>query len=80
MNEKKGYVTLDNEGKCEGRKTHKELDPNLVLLVKKLRKRNWKTKKQKSYRLISQTIADQGYLNENGKPYNPKSIRDMVLQ
>lgn len=74
------YVTLDGQGKCEGRKSHKELNPDLVLLVKKLRKRNWKTKKQRSYREISSILQDRGYLNERGKKYHPKSIKDMVTQ
>ena len=67
--------------KREGRKTHRELNPELVKLVKRLRRRNWKTKKQKSYRQISRILSeDYGLFNEQGNPYNPKSIMAMVNQ
>lgn len=67
--------------KREGRKTHLELNPELVKLVKRLRRRNWKTKKQKSYREISRILSeDYGFFNERGKAFNPKSIMVMVNQ
>ena len=80
QNKKGNYVTLEGKGKCEGRKAKKELQPELVALVKKLRRRNWKTKKQMSLRKISQHLLELGYVNERGKPYNPQSIKDMVRQ
>ena len=68
---------MDGQGKCGGRKSHLEL----VKLVKRLRRRNWKTKKQKSYREISRILSeDYGHFNEQGNPYNPKSIMAMVNQ
>ena len=79
-NKKQSYTTLDGRGKCEGRKTHAELNPDLVKLVKRLRRRNWKTKKQMSYMKISQHLFEKGFVNENGKSFNPKSIRAMVKQ
>ena len=67
--------------KREGRKTHSELNPELVKLVKRLRRRNWKTKRQKSYRQISQILSeDYGFFNERGNAFNPKSIMVMVNQ
>ena len=78
QNKKGNYVTLEGKGKCEGRKAKKELQPELVALVKKLRRRNWKTKKQMSLRKISQHLLELGYVNERGKPYNPQSIKDMI--
>ena len=80
QNKKENYVTLDGKGKCEGRKAKKELQPELVALVKKLRRRNWKTKKRMSLRKISQHLLELGYVNERGKPYNAQSIKDMVKQ
>ena len=80
QNKKGNYVSLEGKGKCEGRKAKKELQPELVALVKKLRRRNWKTKKQMSLRKISQHLLELGYVNERGKPYNPQSIKDMVRQ
>jgi DNA invertase Pin-like site-specific DNA recombinase len=74
------YVTLDGDGKCEGRKSHKEINVELVSLVKRLRRKNWKTKRQMSFRKISNHIADLGYYNEKGKVFHPQSIKDMVSQ
>ena len=75
-----GITSLDGSGKCEGRKSHKEINSELVALVKKLRRRNWKTKKQMSYQKISDYLLDNGYVNERGNPYNHYSIRNMVQQ
>ncbi|MAG87379.1 MAG: resolvase [Flavobacteriaceae bacterium] len=80
LNSKKGYKTLSGTGKCEGRKSHTEIDSELVSLVKKLRRKNWKTKKQRSFREISKTLFDRGYINERGNPYHPQTISDMVKQ
>ena len=63
-------------GKCEGRKAHAELRPDVVELAKKLRR---KTKRgQMSLRAIAAKLAADGKLNEHGKPYNPKSIAAMI--
>ena len=79
-NKESGYITLSGTGKCEVRKSHKEQNPELVSLVKKLRRKNWKTKKQMSYRKISDHLFQNGIVNERGNPYNSKSIREMVQQ
>ena len=80
QNKVDGYVTMAGEGKCGGRKQHKDINPQIVDRVKKLRRKNWKTKKQMSYRKISSVLFDEGFTNENGKPYNPKSIMNMAKQ
>ena len=79
-NKGRNYVTLKGEGKCEGRKSKKELQPELVRLVKKLRRRNWKTKRRMSLRQISKHLLELGYVNEQGNPYSAQSISDMVKQ
>jgi len=67
--------------KREGRKTHRELNPESVKLVKRRRRRNWRTKRQKSYRQISGILSeDYGVFNERGNAFNPKSIMVMVNQ
>ena len=78
QNKKVNYVTLDGKGKYEGRKAKKEQQPELVALVKELRRKNWKTKKQMSLRQISLHLFELGYVNERGKPYNTQSVKDMV--
>ena len=79
-NKESGYVTLNGDGKCEGRKTHKEKNPELVALVKKLRRKNWRTKKQLSYRKISEHLFQNGIVNERGKRFHVQSIRSMIQQ
>ena len=75
-----GAVTIDGRGKCEGRKSHKEMNMELVAIVKKLRRRNWKSKKQMSYRKISDYLFDNGYVNERGNKFSAMSISRMVGQ
>jgi DNA invertase Pin-like site-specific DNA recombinase len=64
-------------GKCEGRKSHAERDPELVALVKRLRRRKPKGG-QMSLREIGGALAGQGYLNAHGRPYAAASIKSML--
>ena len=48
------------------------------VVVKRLRKRNWKTKRRMSLRQTSKHLSDMGYLNERGNPYSTQSISDMI--
>jgi hypothetical protein len=65
-------------GTGEGRKTHAELHPDVVAEAKRLRRASPKTGERLSYRQISARLEEAGFLNECGRPYNPKSIRAMV--
>lgn len=58
------------QGKCEGRKSFAEASPELVQMVKALRGNG----RGPSLRAISAQLASEGYLNERGMPFNPKSI------
>lgn len=63
-------------GKCEGRKSLAELQPDVVEAVKRMRR---KTKAGRmSLRAIAAELADQGHVNERGVAYNPKSIAAML--
>lgn len=66
------------KGKCEGRKSHAELQPELVALVKRLRRKNRKTGKHMPLRGISTKLTAQGYLNQKGRPFGPASIKSML--
>jgi len=68
------------KGKCEGRKSFAELDPDMVAFVKRLRRRSPKTGKRRSLTDISQRLAAAGYFNERGRPFNHKSVRSMLMQ
>jgi DNA invertase Pin-like site-specific DNA recombinase len=71
--ERKKAVT----GKCGGRKSFVERDAAMVALAKKLRRYPVNGRKR-SLRDISAALEAQGYLNERGQPFNPKSITSML--
>jgi DNA invertase Pin-like site-specific DNA recombinase len=66
------------DGKCEGRRSHREMNPELVALVKRLRRRNPKTGKRLSLRAIAAELARQGQVNMHGRPYAAESVKAMV--
>lgn len=67
--ERKRAVT----GKCEGRKSHAELHPEVVGEAKRLRRRKGMT-----LRKVAAELAAGGFLNQFGRPYAAASIRSMV--
>jgi len=64
-------------GKCEGRKSHIERRPEVVVFARKLRRKRPKGGRL-SLRAVSKELAAQGYLNERGEPYAAKSIASML--
>jgi DNA invertase Pin-like site-specific DNA recombinase len=64
-------------GKCEGRKSHAERNPELVALAKRLHRQKPKGGRM-SLRAISAELATQGFLNENGRPFAAASVRSML--
>ena len=64
-------------GKCEGRKSHAELRPELVALVRQLRRKRPKGG-QRSLRNISAELTIRGHLNERGQPFSAASIASML--
>ena len=65
--------------KVDGRKSHAEERPDVVALAKSLARKKPKGG-QLSLRAISAELEAQGYVNERGKPFNPKSIASMLAQ
>jgi len=66
------------DGKCEGRKSHLETNPELVALVKRLRRRNPKTGERRSLRSIAAELASLGHMNIHGRPFAAESIKAMI--
>jgi hypothetical protein len=54
-------------GKCEGRKSHAELRPDMVALARQLRRKHPKGGRR-SLREVSAKLAQRDYLNERGRP------------
>ena len=65
-------------GKVEGRKSHAEKRPDVVLEAKRLYRANPKTGQRLSLRDISTALAKARFLNEAGKPYHPQSVQRMI--
>jgi hypothetical protein len=63
-----------------GRRSHKELNPELVALAKKLHRRNPKTGERKSLRSIAAELAAMGHVNIHGRPFAAESIQAMIRQ
>jgi DNA invertase Pin-like site-specific DNA recombinase len=63
-------------GKCEGRKSHQEMNPALVAAAKGLRKAY--RGRRRSLREVAAELARQGFLNANGAPYAAASVKSML--
>jgi DNA invertase Pin-like site-specific DNA recombinase len=64
-------------GKCEGRKSHAELRPELVALAKRLRRQKPKGGRM-SLRKISAELAQRGIMDERGQPFSAASLASML--
>ena len=63
--------------KVEGRKSHAEVRPDVIRLAKALARKKPKGGKL-SLRRIAAELAADGFLNERGCPFNPKSVAAML--
>jgi DNA invertase Pin-like site-specific DNA recombinase len=64
-------------GKCEGRKSYAERDPDLVLAAKRLHRRSPKGHRR-SLRDVARELHAMGYGNKQGQPYSASCIKSMV--
>jgi DNA invertase Pin-like site-specific DNA recombinase len=79
VNKKSGLKTLTGAGKCEGKKSHRELNPELVKAAKKLLKWSERSgKKKPSLREAAQGLFDMGYQTTSGKPFSAAQIQRIV--
>jgi Site-specific recombinases, DNA invertase Pin homologs len=69
-----------DQGRCEGRKSHLELHPEIVREAKRLSRRNPKTGKVRSLREISTELAALGYLSSAGRPFTAQSVKNMLAR
>jgi hypothetical protein len=61
-------------GNCEGRKSHAEINPEMVQIAKGLRRR----KRGNSRRSIATDLAARGYVNANGRAFSAASVALML--
>lgn len=65
-------------GKCGGRKSHAELNPQIVQLAKDLRWINKRMREKRSLRAIAAALAEQGHVSKSGNPYGPSAVLSML--
>jgi DNA invertase Pin-like site-specific DNA recombinase len=64
----------ERTGKCEGRKSHAEINPEMVQIAKGLRRR----KRGNSLRAIAAELARLGYVNERGATFSAASVASIL--
>jgi DNA invertase Pin-like site-specific DNA recombinase len=67
------------QGKCDGRKSHAEIRPDVVARVKQLRRAKPKGG-QLSLRDVAAQLEAEGHLNERGQRYSATSIANMLRE
>jgi hypothetical protein len=65
-------------GKCEGRKSHAELRPEVVREAKRLHRASPLNGERRSLRKIAAELAALGYTNERGEPFKHMSVKAMI--
>src|SRR5215218_940164 len=63
--------------KVEGRKSHAELNPELVRQAKRLRRRSPKGH-QRSLREVSAALTEMGFTNADEQPFSASSVKAMI--
>jgi DNA invertase Pin-like site-specific DNA recombinase len=67
----------ETKGKCEGRKSYLERDPELVRQAKRLHRKSPKGHRR-SLREVARELAAMGYVNKKGQPYSASCVRSML--
>jgi DNA invertase Pin-like site-specific DNA recombinase len=65
------------DGKCEGRKSLSETNPTLLKRAKALRRKDRTSGKRRTYYRIAKMLADEGFRNSNGNPYDKNQIKKL---
>lgn len=65
-------------GRIEGRRSHADMDREMVAHAKRLARKNPKTGKARSLREIAAELEKLGHVNQNGKQFAAKSVASML--
>lgn len=65
-------------GKCEGRKSLAETQPEAVALARRLYRKNPSTGQRRSMREIAERLSEAGFRNSKGNTYQITAVRRMV--
>jgi DNA invertase Pin-like site-specific DNA recombinase len=64
-------------GKCEGRKSYREIAPETVAYIRRLRRKP-KAKKRRSYKSIAELLNSEGIRTLNGQPWNLQTVKNAL--
>lgn len=67
------------KGKCEGRKSYFERDPEMVELARQLRRPD-PDRRPVSLRKVASGLAERGYTTPSNKPYAPAAVASMLAE
>jgi len=67
-------------GKCEGRKSHLETNPELIKLIKRLRRKPRGAKKRMTFAQVAETVNEQGHINDRGMPFTGDAIKMIMYR
>jgi DNA invertase Pin-like site-specific DNA recombinase len=68
-----------DQGKCEGRKSYTEANPDLLQLIRKLRRKPRSSiKKKLTFDQVAERLNEAGYSATNGKPFTGNTVRGIL--
>jgi len=74
----KANLTLGGDGKCEGRKSYAEINPDLIKLARKLYRKP-RYGKRLSLRKVSSKLFEMGHGTSSDKPYSASQIKKFIV-
>ncbi len=69
--------TREEKGKCEGRKSYAERNPEMVNLARKLYRPD-PERRPVSLRKVAAGLAEKGFTTPSGKPYSASAVASML--
>lgn len=73
----KNKLTLDGRGKCEGRRSYKEVNPDLIKAAKSLNRKP-RNGKRLSLQKISNKLFEMGFMTTKGNPFSASQVQRFV--
>ena len=67
----------EEQGKCEGRKSIMEKTPEVVALIKRLRRKK-PGQKRTTYAKVAEVLNEQGYTTVSGKPFTGTNVQSIL--
>ena len=67
-------------GKCEGAKAYKEVDPQLIREIKRLRRPPKGVTKKRSFREIAEILNSQGRVTRRGRPFTATNVANIAAR